>query len=86
MGFMDNILNSLKGSALKTALLKAWVEPHKLEGVDFNNMEQVEQLAEQLVPDLIRANPVIANMIKQNSSMLWADKQKEVVDVIDSIK
>lgn len=63
-----------------------WIEPHKLEGVDFNNMEQLEKLAEQLVPDLIRSNPKVANLIKQNSSMLWAEKQKEVVDVIDSIK
>lgn len=63
-----------------------WIEPHKLAGVDFNNMEQLEKLAEQLVPDLIRSNPNVANMIKQNSSMLWAEKQKEVVDVIDSIK
>ena len=46
------------------------IEPHKLEGVDFNNMEQLEKLAEQLVPDLIRSNPKIANLIKQNSSML----------------
>jgi hypothetical protein len=85
MSLVD-FFNSLKGDMLKNRLLNIWVPPHKLEGVDFNNMEQVEQLAEQLVPDLIRANPVIANMIKQNSSMLWADKQKEVVDVIDSIK
>lgn len=85
MSLVD-FFNSLKGDMLKNRLLNIWVPPHKLEGVDFNNMEQVEQLAEQLVPDLIRANPVIANMIKQNSSMLWADKQKEVVDVINSIK
>lgn len=85
MSLVD-FFNTLKGDMLKNRLLNIWVPPHKLEGVDFNNMEQVEQLAEQLVPDLIRANPVIANMIKQNSSMLWAEKQKEVVDVIDSIK
>ena len=62
------------------------IEPHKLEGVDFNNMDQLNKLAEQLMPDLIKSNPNIANLIKQNSSMLWAEKQKEVVDVIDSTK
>jgi len=85
MGFMD-FLGSLKWEMLKNRLLNAWVPPHKLEGVDFNNIQQVEQLAEQLVPELIKSNPVIANMIKQNSSMLWAEKQKEIVDVIDNIK
>ena len=46
------------------------IEPHKLEGVDFNDTAQLEKLAEQLVPDLIRSNPRVANLIKQNSSML----------------
>ncbi len=81
-----DFFNSLKGEVLKNKLLNAWVPPHKLEGVDFNNIQQVEQLAEQLVPELIKSNPVIANMIKQNSSMLWAEKQKEIVNVIDNIK
>ena len=81
-----DFLWTLKWEFLKNRLLALWIEPHKLEGVDFNNMEQLEKLAEQLVPDLIRSNPKVANLIKQNSSMLWAEKQKEVVDVIDSIK
>lgn len=81
-----DFLWTLKWDFLKSRLLAMWIEPHKLEGVDFNNMEQLEKLAEQLVPDLIRSNPRVANLIKQNSSMLWAEKQKEVVDVIDSIK
>lgn len=85
MSIMD-FFNSLKGDMLKNRLLNIGVPPHKLEGVDFNNMQQVEQLAEQLVPELIKSNPVIANMIKQNSSMLGAEKQKEIVDVIDNIK
>lgn len=85
MSIMD-FFNSLKGDMLKNRLLNIGVPPHKLEGVDFNNMQQVEQLAEQLVPELIKSNPIIANMIKQNSSMLGAEKQKEVVDVINSIK
>lgn len=85
MSIMD-FFNSLKGDMLKNRLLNIGVPPHKLEGVDFNNMQQVEQLAEQLVPELIKSNPIIANMIKQNSSMLGAEKQKEIVDVIDNIK
>lgn len=85
MSFMDFIW-SLRWDFLKSRLLNMGIEPHKLEGVDFNDTAQLEKLAEQLVPDLIRSNPRVANLIKQNSSMLWAEKQKEVVDVIDSIK
>ena len=75
----------MKGELLKNALLKQWIQPHQLEWVDFNNMEQLNQLAETIVPELIKKNPMVANLIKQNSSMLWADKQKEVVEVINKL-
>lgn len=84
MGIND-FFNNMKGELLKNALLKQWIQPHQLEWVDFNNMEQLNQLAETIVPELIKKNPMMANLIKQNSSMLWADKQKEVVEVIDKL-
>ena len=80
-----DFFNSMKGEILKNALLKQWIQPHQLEWVDFNNMEQLNQLAETIVPDLIKKNPMVANIIKQNSTLLWAEKQKEVVDVIDKL-
>lgn len=80
-----DFFNNMKGEILKNALLKQWIEPHQLEWVDFNNMDQLNQLAETIVPDLIKKNPMMANIIKQNSSMLWAEKQKEVVEVIDKL-
>lgn len=75
----------MKGEILKNALLKQWIQAHQLEWVDFNNMEQLNQLAETIVPELIKKNPMMANLIKQNSTMLWAEKQKEVVEVIDKL-
>ncbi|MBO7717044.1 MAG: hypothetical protein J6S85_25990 [Methanobrevibacter sp.] len=48
-------------------------------------MEQLNELAQTIVPDLIKKNPMIANIIKQNSSMLGAEKQKEVVEVINKL-
>jgi hypothetical protein len=84
MGISD-FFNNMKGEILKNALLKQWIQPHQLEWVDFNNMEQLNQLAETIVPELIKKNPMVANMIKQNSTMLWAEKQKEVVEVIDKL-
>ena len=84
MGISD-FFNNMKGEILKNALLKQWIQAHQLEWVDFNNMEQLNQLAETIVPELIKKNPMVANLIKQNSSMLWAEKQKEVVEVIDKL-
>lgn len=83
MGISD-FFNNMKGEILKNALLKQWIQAHQLEWVDFNNMEQLNQLAETIVPELIKKNPMVANMIKQNSTLL-GDKGKEVVEVIDKL-
>ena len=83
MNFMD-FLGSMKWEMLKNVLLKQGIEPYRLEWVDFNNIDQINQLAEQLAPELIKKNPIIANLIKQNSSMMW-EKGKEVVEVINKM-
>lgn len=82
--WINDFFNNMKGEILKNALLKQWIEPHQLEWVDFNNIEQLNQLAETIVPTLIKKNPMIANMIKQNANLLWS-KKEEVVQVIDKI-
>ena len=56
-----------------------------MQGIDFNNINDLNLLAEKVAPKLIRANPNIANLIKQNSTILGKDKQKEVVEVIDAM-
>ena len=82
MNFMD-FMGTLKGDFLKSRLIAMGIEPHKLEWVDFNNMDQLNQLAEQIVPWLIKSNPQIANLIKQNAN-LAGDKKEEIVKVIDN--
>ena len=83
MNFMD-FMGTLKWDFLKNRLLAMGIEPHQLEWVDFNNIEQLNQLAEQIVPWLIKKNPQIANLIKQNANLV-GDKKNEVVEVIDKI-
>ena len=84
MSFAD-FMWSLKWDFLRSRLIAMWVPANQLEWTDFNDINQLNQLAEQIVPDLIKKNPNIANLIKQNSTMLWAEKQKEVVEVIDKL-
>lgn len=83
MNFMD-FMGTLKWDFLKQRLLALGIEPHKLEWVDFNNMEQLNQLAEQIVPWLIKSNPNVANLIKQNANLV-GDKKEEVVQTIEKI-
>jgi hypothetical protein len=80
----SSFLGSLKWDFLKNRLLSLGIEPHQLEWVDFNNIDQLNKLAEQIVPNLIKKNPMIANMIKQNANLV-GDKKSEVVEVIDKI-
>jgi len=75
---------SLSGDVLKNRLLQAWIQSSQLEWVDFHNMDQLNKLAEKIMPDLIRKNPMIANLIKQNANLVW-DKKEEVVEVIDKL-
>lgn len=79
-----NFLWGLNWEFIKNRLLNSWVDASKLQWVDFNNLEQLNKLAEEIMPWIIKANPSIANIIKQNSSMLSKDKQQEVVQVIDA--
>ena len=83
MDFMS-FINSLKGDALKSLLLKNGINAADLQGVDFNSMEQINALAEKITPELIKKNPFIANLIKQNANLVW-DKKEEVVQVIDKL-
>ncbi len=82
MDFM-NFMNGLKGDFLRQKLLQVGISPNDLQWVDFNNMNDLNKLAEKIVPNMLKSNPNIANMIKQNASMLWTEKQKEVCEVID---
>ena len=83
MNFFDFIWG-LNGEFVKNMLLQKWISHQDIQGVDFNNMNDLNALAEKIMPNLIKQNPNIKNLIKQNSSMLW-DKQKDVVEVIDAI-
>ena len=83
MDFMS-FLGGLKWEFLKQKLLQAWISPNDIQWVDFNNMNDLNSLAEKVMPNIIKSNPSIANMLKQNASMLW-DKQAEVVEKLDTV-
>ena len=84
MDFMQ-FIGGFKWELLKQKLLQVWISPNDMQGIDFNNINDLNLLAEKIVPKLIKANPNVANLIKQNSSMLGKEKQAEVVEVIDAM-
>lgn len=78
-----DLFNMFKGEFLRQRLLQAGISPNDLQGIDFNNVNDLNSLAEKIVPTLLKNNPMMKNIIKQNSSMLDAEKQKEVAEIID---
>ena len=82
MDFM-NFMNGMKWEYLRQRLLQIGIDPNDMAGIDFNNISDLNLLAERIVPKLIKTNPNIASMIKSNASMLGQEKAKEVMEVID---
>ena len=77
-------MSNLNWDMIKNKLVALGIDSSKLQWVDFTNIQQLNKLAEDIMPGLIKSNPNIANMIKQNSSILSPEKQKEIANVIDN--
>ena len=46
-----SLFNWLKGEFLKQKLLAVWISPNDIQWVDFNNMNDLNSLAQKIVPD-----------------------------------
>ena len=82
MDFMS-FMNGMKGELLRQRMIQAWISPNDMQWIDFNNINDLNKLAEKVMPNIIKSNPSIANMIKSNASMLGEQKSKEVCEVIN---
>lgn len=87
---MNNLLQMIMGmwnfSGMKDKLMQLWVPQEKLQNVNFSDLNSLNQLAQDIMPWLLASNKDLANKIKGMSSMLGADKQNEVVQIIDNMK
>lgn len=71
-------------AGLREKLLKVGISPKDLQWVDFSSKESLNQLAQKIVPKLLRDNPQIAKQIKE-SGRLEGKTKEEVTEVIDAI-
>lgn len=71
-------------ASIKQKLMNMWIHAKDLEWVDFNNMNSINQLAQKIMPNLLRKNPQIAKQIKESNWLDWKTKEN-VAEVIDSI-
>ena len=86
MNLLQMLMSVWNFSGMKEKLLQLWVPQEKLQNVDFTNLNSLNQLAQEIMPWLLANNKDMANKIKGAASMLWSDKQNEVVQIIDSVK
>lgn len=83
MNFLQMMLG-LNAWSMKQKLLQMGVSENDLQGVNFNDMNSLNQLAEKIVPTMLRNNPNMKNFVKQNSSFFW-NRKDEVVEVVDKL-
>lgn len=67
---------------LKDKLLWLWINPADLQWVDFNDMNSLNQLAQKIVPNLLKSNPQVAQQIKQAAPNIAPDNAEDIVKII----
>lgn len=60
---------------IKQKLTQMWVDKSMLTWVDFNNMDDLNNLAKKIMPDIIDKNPKFKQMI---NNQLSPDQKKEI--------
>lgn len=83
MNFLQMML-WLNAASMKQKLLQMGVPESDLQGVNFSDMNSLNQLAEKIVPTMLKNNPNMKNFVKQNSSFFW-NRKDEVVEVVDKL-
>ena len=67
---------------LQNKLIQLWVNPQDLQWVNFNDPASLNELAAKIMPWLLKANPQIAQQIKQQAPQFVPDKWAEIIEMI----
>lgn len=76
---MDNIISMFLWSMLQNKLQNMGINT---QGVNFNDMNSLNEFAKKIMPDILKNNPQMKEWIKQNAP---AENKDEVVQVVDNI-
>jgi len=74
---MNNLLSAFIGSMLQNKLQSMGINT---QGVNFNDMNSLNQFAQKIMPDILKNNPQMKEWIKQNAP---AENKDEVVQIVD---
>lgn len=79
---MDKIIGTFLWGMLQNKLQQMWIPT---QWVNFNDINSINDFAKQILPQMLKSNPQMKDVIKQNISSLDKETQNKVVEVIDSI-
>lgn len=71
-------------NSIKNKLIQMGIPENEMQGVNFNDMNSLNQFAEKIVPTMLKNNPNMKNFVKQNSSFFW-NRKDEVIDIVDKL-
>jgi len=79
---MDNLVFMFMRGMLQSKLQQMGIPT---QWVNFRNFEEVNQFAQQILPQLLKNNPQAKEMIKNNMGDFLSQEQKEeIVKIVDS--
>lgn len=76
---MNNLISMFLWSMLQNKLQSMGINT---QGVNFNDMNSINEFAQKIMPDLLKNNPQMKEWIKQNAP---AENKDEVVHIVDNI-
>lgn len=80
---MDNLVFLMMRGMLQSKLQQMWIPT---DWVNFRNVDDVNQFAKTLLPQLLKNNPQAKEMIKSNMwDFLTKEQKEEIVKIVDSI-
>lgn len=80
---MDNLVFLMMRGMLQSKLQAMWIPT---DWVNFRNVDDVNQFAKTLLPQLLKNNPQAKEMIKNNMwDFLTKEQKEEIVKIVDSI-
>lgn len=67
---------------IKDKLTQLWVDPKELQNVNFNDPNSLNNLAQKIMPGLLKSNPWAAAKIKEMAGQVAPDKVNDIVQII----
>lgn len=63
---------------IKQKLTQMWVDKSLFDGIDFNNMNDLNTLAQKIMPWILKSNPDFKEKVR--TSTMLSDDQKKILD------